>query len=306
MTEAYSPAPSNHFFTLIVQDRPVHCSWKVIASSSLFMDVVELVEDAVSPIPIPAFISRPIMLDLIEMVEKEDWECAHLVLVSLSYLMDFLFAVDFLGCERLKLGVEEKVKDKLSDSNWVDVLNQTKNILGLDSTVKNIMEFISGKLNVFAVDKDSLTMENDPYQEEYEEFSPLLMKLLVRSPSLATCSKVCILRKWSLKNLGERRDAFFEMINNIDYKDLDDIMMGEIESAVGMWDISDEELDAFTKVLDNARKERDLEAEKEHQLQFQLNREQFWKLIERVYGDVDIIESTDEDEIEFNILYESM
>jgi len=267
------------------------------------MDVVELVEDAVSPIPIPAFITRPIMLDLVEMVEKEDWECAHLVLVSHSYLMDFLLAVDFLGCERLKVGVEERVKDKLSDSNWVAVLNQTQNILGLDKTVKNIMEFISGKLNMFALEKDSLTMETDPYQEEYEEFSPLLMKLLIRSPSLETCSKVCILRKWSLNNLDER-DAFFEMMNNIDYKDLDDIMMDVIVTKVVKWDISDEELDAFMKVLDSARKERDLERVKEHQLQFQLEREQFRKVIEMRFGG-DIFESTDEDEIEFNILFES-
>ena len=123
-------------YTLLVQGKPILCSRRVIASSSLFMDMVELVEDAASPIPIPAFISRQIMLDLVEMVEKGDWECAHLILVSLSYLLDFLIAVDFLGCDRLKGVVEDKVKDKLSDNNWVDVLNYTKNILGLDTTVK--------------------------------------------------------------------------------------------------------------------------------------------------------------------------
>ena len=120
-------------YTLLVQGKPILCSRRVIASSSLFM---ELVEDTASPIPIPAFIPRQIMLDLVEMVEKGDWECAHLILVSLSYLLDFLIAVDFLGCDRLKGVVEDKVKDKLSDNNWVDVLNYTKNILGLDTTVK--------------------------------------------------------------------------------------------------------------------------------------------------------------------------
>ena len=56
-----------------MQDRPILCSRRVIANSSLFMDMCELVEDY-SPIPIPVFISRQIMLDQVEMVEKGDWE----------------------------------------------------------------------------------------------------------------------------------------------------------------------------------------------------------------------------------------
>ena len=109
---AASPAismPGGACYTLLVQGKPILCSRRVIASSSLFMDMVELVEDTASPIPIPAFISRQIMLDLVEMVEKGDWECAHLILVSLSYLLDFLIAVDFLGCDRIKGVVEDKV-----------------------------------------------------------------------------------------------------------------------------------------------------------------------------------------------------
>ena len=45
------------------------------------------------------------------MVEKGDTvECAHLVLVSLSYLLDFLIAMDFLGCTQIKETVEKRIK----------------------------------------------------------------------------------------------------------------------------------------------------------------------------------------------------
>ena len=66
-----SPTLISSMFTLFVQDRTILCSRRV--SSSLFMAMCELVEYS-SPIPIAAFISRQIMLDQVEMVEKGDWE----------------------------------------------------------------------------------------------------------------------------------------------------------------------------------------------------------------------------------------
>jgi len=251
--------PSTPCFTLLVQDKPIHCSQRVIASSSLFMDMVELVEDATSPIPIPAFISRQIMLDLVEMVEKGDWECAHLILVSLSYLLDFLIAVDFLGCDKLKCVIEEKVKDKLSDSNWLDVLNYTKNILGLDNTVKDTIEYLCKRLMQFTGAKDTLYLQSDPYQNEYEQFSPDLMKILMKSDGLGSCFKFCILRKWNYKNFDEQ-ESTFNMLVEIQFKDLDDIKMGEIESEVKKWDISDENFECFKNVIKTAKKDRDMES----------------------------------------------
>ena len=43
------------------------------------------------------------------------------VLVSLSYLLDFLIAVDFLGCERIKASVEDKILD-VFESNGIEVV----------------------------------------------------------------------------------------------------------------------------------------------------------------------------------------
>jgi len=246
-------------FTLLVQDRPILCSQRVIASSTLFMDMVELVEDTTSPIPIPSFISRQIMLDLVEMVEKGDWECAHLILVSLSYLLDFLIAVDFLGCDKMKCVIEEKVKDKLSDSNWVDVLNYTKNILGLDTTVKDTIEFLCRRLMEMVGAKDTLNMQYDPFQDDYEQFSPDLMKILMGSESLGSCFKFCILRKWAGRNLDKQENAF-DMLVKIQFKDLDDVKMGDIENEVKNWEMSNEHLESFRRVLETAKKERDFES----------------------------------------------
>ena len=253
------PCPPPACFTLLVQDRPILCSRRVIASSSLFMDMCELVEDY-SPIPIPAFISRQIMLDLVEMVEKGDWECAHLILVSLSYLLDFLIAVDFLGCERLKAVIEEKVKDKLSDSNWKDVLDYTKNILGLDNTVKQTMDFICTRLVEIAGEKDSLSIVSDPFQEEYEQFTPDLVKIIMKSECLGGSLKFCILKKWKwVRQNLEDEDLMFQMLLTIQFKDLDDSRMDEIVRVVKDWDISDDNWEVFKEVIANSKKERELE-----------------------------------------------
>ena len=65
------------------------------------------------------------------------------VLVSLSYLLDFLIAVDFLGCDKLKSSVE---------TNWREVLNYIKDIMVLENTTKTALEHIM---------KDLIKLYND-------------------------------------------------------------------------------------------------------------------------------------------------
>ena len=62
------------------------------------------------------------------------------VLVSLSYLLDFLIAVDFLCCDKLKASVHEKIKEKIDETNWREVLAYTKDIIGLDKTTRAALE----------------------------------------------------------------------------------------------------------------------------------------------------------------------
>jgi len=226
------------------------------------------------------------MLDLVEMVEKGDWECAHLILVSLSYLLDFLIAVDFLGCERMKAVIEEKVKEKLNDSNWKDVLDYTKNILGLDNTVKQTMDFICTRLVEIAGEKDNLSTESDPFQEEYEQFTPDLVKIMMKSECLGGSLKFCILKKWKwVRQSLEDEDLMFQMLLTIQFKDLDDSKMDEIVRVVKDWDISFENWEVFKEVIANSKKEREVESLMKKQLaktqritrhEHFLNHDMFW------------------------------
>ena len=82
-------------FSLQVHNSTIPCSKRVVLSSSLLVDIMELIKDdldrlvvvnniilfifsSCSPIPIPKFITKQIVLDWTEMVEKGDFECAHL------------------------------------------------------------------------------------------------------------------------------------------------------------------------------------------------------------------------------------
>ena len=52
---------------------------RVIESSQLWLDISDFTDpEDDSPIQIPSFITKQMILDLVEMVEKDDMECAHL------------------------------------------------------------------------------------------------------------------------------------------------------------------------------------------------------------------------------------
>ena len=66
-------------YELQVNKSRIKCSKKVIESSQLWSDMVDFTDPKDdSPIPIPSFIKKQIILDLVEMVEKDDMECKHL------------------------------------------------------------------------------------------------------------------------------------------------------------------------------------------------------------------------------------
>ena len=66
-------------YELQVKKSQIKCSKKVIESSQLWSDMVDFTDPKDdSPILIPSFISKQIILDLVEMVEKDDMECKHL------------------------------------------------------------------------------------------------------------------------------------------------------------------------------------------------------------------------------------
>ena len=71
------------FFELQVHksrsQKSLKVSKKVIKSSQVWLDTIDSTDpEDDSPILIPSFITKQMILDLVEMVEKDDMECAHL------------------------------------------------------------------------------------------------------------------------------------------------------------------------------------------------------------------------------------
>ena len=63
------------------------------------------------------------------------------VLASLSYLLQFLVAVDFLCCDKLKAGVEKRIKERIDqNNNYMEVLTVTKDYMGLHDTTRDALE----------------------------------------------------------------------------------------------------------------------------------------------------------------------
>jgi len=259
---------SQNKFKLIVpsSNRPVFCSKKVIDSSLLLMDMLEFVNDEdPGPIPMPEFISRQIMLDWVEMVEKGDTECAHLVLVSLSYLLDFLIAVDFLGCDHIKVSVEEKIRDKIDDSNWLEVFKYTRGIMGLETTTKDALQHLMAKIVKFYSECElaKAVQLKDPYAVEYVGLDQAMVKLLLKSQkSVSESIKFNIISRW-VKHHGFplQQLAVFDLLKQIKFKDLSDCSIESISIEVKSWSITEEQLSIFTDMIDEAKKERDAENE---------------------------------------------
>ena len=66
-------------YELQVNKSRIKVSKRVIESSQVWRDMAEFTDPKDdSPIVIPSFITKPMILDLVEMVEKDDMECAHL------------------------------------------------------------------------------------------------------------------------------------------------------------------------------------------------------------------------------------
>ena len=66
-------------FALHVNTCRIKVARGVIASSQLWLGIADFTDpEDDSPIPVPSFITKQMILDLVEMVEKDDMECAHL------------------------------------------------------------------------------------------------------------------------------------------------------------------------------------------------------------------------------------
>ena len=151
------------------------------------------------------------------------------VLASLSYLLDFLIAVDFLGCDELKSSVENKIKEKIDETNWREVLSYTKDIMGLENTTKAALEHIMKDLvklyNDIELDKEG----EDPYILDYCGMSPNMIKLLFKSlTNTSDIVKMHLIKNWVKHNsFKDNQVGVFDLLRCVEFKELSD---GQIKS----------------------------------------------------------------------------
>lgn len=254
-------------YELQVNKSRIKCSKRVIASSHLLLDMIDLTDPKdYSPIRIPSFITKQIILDLVEMVEKGDMECAHLVLVSLSYLLDFLIAVDFLCCDKLKASVEEKIREKIDETNWREVLAYTKDIIGLENTTRAALEPIIKSVDKYYLEA-SLDLDHeheDPWSGDYCGLSVPVFKLVLRSklPLIHEKTKIHMLRNWvAVNSFLSHQAAVFEMLRCLDLKELIGSMK-EVTAMVNSWPLTEEQFSTFSSMVSRARREQEEESDK--------------------------------------------
>ena len=86
-------------YTLIVRGRNMFCSKKFIQSSDVLLFMFMTLKPGDSIPSLPKFISRQIMLDLVEIVDKKITDIdSFFGQVSFIYLLNTVQAVDFLDC----------------------------------------------------------------------------------------------------------------------------------------------------------------------------------------------------------------
>jgi len=245
--------------------------------SSVFKCMVASTDDTDSPIPVPNFISRQIVLDL----------------VSLSYLLDFLIAVDFLGFTEVKDTVEGRVKMHINDTTWKEIFHYTKDIIGLFNTTCHSIEYVCKRLQEGDTSKTGekstppeqggstnllsnqiAIMEQkpearDPYQENYLDFPAVFFKVMLRSKHLLPSFKLHLLKQWVGRH-PERKEDIFLLISTLPFKDY---KLGEVSGLARKerWGLGFDAMEEVEEMEKKAAEEKENEM-KERKVQFNLKK----------------------------------
>ena len=161
----------------------VERSLSVLSNVIKFGDVDVYPDNPIKP---KDFITKAMLLDFLEIIEKEDYECANLVLCSNNYLIDFLKAVDFLGDEKVINGVEDRIKDRINGDTWRDFFDLTVDVYGLNNITNAALKCFNDIGSVL---------------EDYEELSSSKLEWILDSiPEGKSGTKIQILQNWLMKN----------------------------------------------------------------------------------------------------------
>ena len=203
-----------------------------------------------------------------------------LVLVSLSYLLDFVKAVDFLDSPKIKAGLEDKIKKKINDNTWKEVFTATKDIIGLqkvtDLALGHLMKNIHSFFKEETKDLDLTEAEavSDPYVDDYNHLSPALMRQLLRQiekriekDNEVEWIKLHLIENWIKTNGTET--GVTSLLAEVAFQDLKDL--NKATHRVETWGLHQEELSNFRQRIDEVREEKKKEYEKLYLQQAEIN-----------------------------------
>ena len=222
---------------LMVERKRLQCPIKVILKCSVLTDLMSLTDPDQEEIPLPNFISRQIVLDLIEIVETDDTkECSHLVLSSIYYLLDFLVTLDFLGCSEVKMAVEELVRQRINDTNWKMIFDFAKDAIGLQTTAEDAIKYFSSRL-VQNTDRTFVeTTEQAALVARYD-FSAGFFKIMLQASGVQPVFKLVLLRQWVESN-AENKSEIISLVSAFPFEDMSEVLMNEALAEMGTWGLA--------------------------------------------------------------------
>ena len=186
--------------------------------------------------------------------------------MSLSYLLDFVKAVDFLDSPKIKAGLEDKIKKKINDSTWKEVFTATKDIIGLQKVtdlalghlMKNIQSFF--KEETKDLDVTEAETVSDPYVDDYKHLSPALMRQLLRQIEKSKDNevewiKLHLIENWIKTNGTEA--GVTSLLAEVAFQDLKDLNKATCRAET--WGLYQEELSNFRQRIDEVKEEKEKE-----------------------------------------------
>ena len=160
----------------------------------------------------------------------------------------------------------EKIKMKIDDTNWKEVLDETMTIKGLEevamAALKSTITKVEGHYRYRLL---SQQVEEDPWVDDYASLPVHGIKLMFRSKFNNDCNKLHVLRNWVTRN-PEHKAKVLEMLSLIDPRQLVMIKTEKeaLTAMVRSW-LTKEQFSTFSRMLEEARRQQELRWQQEEQ-----------------------------------------
>ena len=160
----------------------------------------------------------------------------------------------------LKSRVVEKIKMKIDETNWKEVLHKTMTIPGLKNVAMAALKSTITKIERhYSYRSLSQQVEEDPWVDDYGSLPVHGIKLMLRSKFKNNWKKLHVLRNWVTRN-PEHKAAVLEMLSLIDLRHELVMVRTEKDALIAMvrsW-LPREHFITFTKMLVEALRQQKL------------------------------------------------